>query len=99
MNNSNQVRVTWKTLFQSSRAKWMLMFCILALAFIILYLPLFYQNVIGPKPGILVHDVVLNALRPINFSIPIFTLIYLTILHTFLTNLRYPEKLLLGLCV
>ena len=99
MNNSNQVRVTWKTLFHSSRAKWMLMFCILALAFIILYLPLFYQNVIGPKPGILVHDVVLNALRPINFSIPIFTLIYLTILHTFLTNLRYPVKLLLGLCV
>ena len=99
MNNSNQVRVTRKTLFHSSRAKWMLMFCILALVFIILYLPLFYQNVIGPKPGILMHDVVLNALRPINFSIPIFTLIYLTILHTFLTNLRYPVKLLLGLCV
>ena len=45
------------------------------------------------------HDVVLHALQPINFSIPIFTIIYLTILHTFLTNLRYPEKLLLGLSV
>lgn len=99
MNNSQQVSVTWKTLFQSSRARWLLLFSILALGFIIFYLPLFYQNVITPKKGIIIHDVVLHALQPINFSIPIFTIIYFTILHTFLTNLSFPEKLLLGLSV
>jgi len=45
------------------------------------------------------HDVVLSSLKAINFSIPIFTIIYLTILHTFFSNLRYPDKLLLGLSV
>ena len=99
MNQSKQELITWKTLFNSPRARWMLLFSILALTFIIFYLPVFYQHVIEPKQGILIHDVVLSSLNPINFSIPIFTIIYLTILYTFFTNLRYPDKLLLGLSV
>ena len=99
MNQSKQELITWKTLFNSSRARWMLLFSILALTFIIFYLPLFYQNVIEPKTGIVIHDIVLSSLSPINFSIPIFTIIYLTILYTFFTNLRHPDKLLLGLSV
>jgi PAP2 superfamily C-terminal len=43
------------------------------------------------------HDVVLGLFTPVNWSILIFSIIYLSIAQTFLSITRYPLEILLGL--
>ena len=97
MNNGKVNSSSWAAVWKSNRAKWAIAFCIVAILIDIFYLPFFYQHVLEPKAGILIHDVVLNAFIPRDWSVFIFSIIYLTILQTFFSNLRYPGKLLVGL--
>jgi hypothetical protein len=97
MSNGKLHTLSWAEVWKSRRAKWAIAFCIIAILIDIFYLPFFYQHVLEPKAGTLIHDVILNAFTPRDWSVIIFSIIYLTILQTFLTNLRYPDILLLGL--
>jgi len=97
MKSSDEGSLSWHDLLKYSPARWALAFCFLALLIIIFYLPVFYEDVLGPKPGTLINDVVLNAFVPVNWSLPTFAIIYLSIAQTFLSNLRNPKTLLIGL--
>jgi len=97
MKSRDEVPLSWRELLKSSSSRWALTFCFLALLIIIFYLPVFYRDVLGPKPGILIHDVVLNTFVPVNWSLPTFAIIYLSIIQTFFSNLRNPGVLLIGL--
>jgi len=97
MKSSDEVSLSWRELLKYPPAKWALIFCCLAIFIIIFYLPVFYEDVLGPKPGILIHDVVLNAFVPVNWSVPTFVIIYLSLLHTFFSNLGKPTQLLIAL--
>jgi len=97
MKSSDAVSLSWSELLKYPPARWALIFCCLAIFIIIFYLPVFYEDVLGPKPGILIHDVVLNAFVPVNWSVPTFVIIYLSLLHTFFSNLGKPTQLLIAL--
>jgi len=97
MKENDPVILTWGELFKSWRAWCLIAFCLLALSIIIFYLPSFYNDVIGPKHGILIHDVVLNLFTPVNWSVPTFTIIYLSILQTFFSIVRKPQEILIAL--
>lgn len=89
--------MTWQTLIRHSRARWMMLFCLVALSIIIFYLPVFYKEVIGPKHGILFHDAVLRLFVPFNWSVATFSIIYLSILQTFFSIIRKPNEVLIAL--
>lgn len=62
----------------------------------VFYLPGFYGEVIQPKQGIYLNDVVLNVLTPRNWSVVIFTLIYISVVQTIYSVARHPAAILLG---
>jgi hypothetical protein len=97
MKSGDQAFLSWRELLKSSSARWAFTFCFLALLLIIFYLPVFYKDILGPKPGILIHDVVLNAFVPVNWSIPTFAIIYISIVQTFFSIRRNPTEVLIAL--
>jgi PAP2 superfamily C-terminal len=74
-----------------------LVYSLTVIIFFILYLPYFFGRVIDQKSGIPVNDFILNYLKPIDNSWPIFILIYACLLQTIITNFKKPRVILLGL--
>ena len=64
---------------------------------VVLFLPYFFHTIIGPKPGVRINDLVLNAFAPRDNSWIIFGLIYLSLVITLQGIYRKPEIFLLGL--
>lgn len=93
----NVEKKSWKGLWRSPRTKWGIIFCIISILIIVFYLPSYYGDVIQPKPGLYLNDVVLNLFTPHNWSVLIFTLIYISIAQTIFSIVRYPSLVLLGL--
>src|SRR5690242_19517458 len=89
--------MTWKDLWKYSRTRWAIIFCAASLMMVIFYLPHFYEDVITPKHGVYLRDVLFNLLTPVNWSVPVFTIIYLSILQTLLSVIRKPNLILIGL--
>jgi hypothetical protein len=55
-----------------------------------------YLRVWQARPGIQIHDLLLNMLPPHDFSIPIFILEYSTLLLVFISLLSIPDRLVKG---
>ncbi len=64
---------------------------------VVSFLPYFFHTIIGPKPGLRINDLVLNAFAPRDNSWIIFGLIYLSLVITLQGIYRKPEMVLLGL--
>ena len=64
---------------------------------VVSFLPYFFHAIIGPKPGMRIHDLVLNAFASRDHSWIIFGLIYLSLVITLQGIYRKPEMVLLGL--
>ena len=73
--------MAWKEALQTTRARWALAFCFIAAMIIAFYEPLFYRDVINPKKGLLMDDLVLNLFKPIDWSLSIFIILYLIQLY------------------
>jgi len=97
MKSHDLSSVKWRDVWSSSRSRVLLFFCLIAILVLVIYLPVFYKEILEPKPGIIWQDAVLNMFSPVNWSIPIFSIIYLTILQTFLSIVRQPDEILLTL--
>ncbi|MEP6645477.1 MAG: phosphatase PAP2-related protein [Saprospiraceae bacterium] len=93
----NDEKLTWSALWKSPRTKWGIIFCIISILILVFYLPSYYGDVIQPKQGIYLNDVVLNLFTPYNWSILIFTLIYVSVAQTIFSVARFPSLILLGL--
>lgn len=89
--------MTWNELLKSGPARWVIAFCILSSLIIVFYLPTFYGDIIEPKRGMYLNDVVLNLFTPFNWSVMIFTMIYISVLQTIYSVARHPDLILLGL--
>jgi hypothetical protein len=64
---------------------------------VIFYLPHFYEDIITPKHGIYPKDALFNLLTPVNWSVAVFTIIYVSILQTVISVFRKPNLILIGL--
>lgn len=89
--------MTWKQALQTTRLRWVIAFCVCTLLIIVFYMPVFYQEIIGPKKGYFLADPVLNFFAPVNWSLTVFIILYLAVVHTVFTSLRKPSVALLGL--
>ncbi|HZV71074.1 MAG TPA: phosphatase PAP2-related protein [Saprospiraceae bacterium] len=97
LSQTNLPTHTWSQLWRTPRARLAIAFCIVSILIIVFYLPSFYGEVIQPKKGIYLNDVVLNAFTPYNWSVLIFTLIYVSVIQTIFSVARNPGLILLGL--
>jgi PAP2 superfamily C-terminal len=89
--------MSWNELLKLKSARWIIAFCIVSIMIIIFYLPTFYGDVIEPKQGMYLNDIVLNLFTPVNWSVLIFTMIYISVLQTIYSVARHPDLILLGL--
>ena len=89
--------MTWSEVFQSTRHRWALAFCVVMALVTFLYMPTYYQEVIQPKPGTYPWDPLLARLTPLDWSIPIFIILYLSVIQTLGMSYRKPSILLSGL--
>ena len=89
--------MTWKEALQITRVRWVIFFCVSTLLINVFYTPFFYQEVLSPKKGFSLNDPILNFFAPINWSLPIFIILYLTVIHAVLSTLKKPNVALLGL--
>jgi len=69
----------------------------MALLTILLALPYYFHSVIGPKPGLQLQDPILNLFTPQDFSVLIFTLIYLSLFIVLWGLINKPYGIALGL--
>jgi len=92
---SNQL--TWKSAVHSKAFIVQLVVTIMALLTILLTLPYYFHSVIGPKPGLQLQDPILNLFTPQDFSVLIFTLIYLSLFIVLWGLINKPYGIALGL--
>lgn len=89
--------MTWKEFLQSNRGRWAVAFCLATLCMMVFYMPTYYQDVIGPKKGILLRDPILDLFTPVDWSLPVFIILYLAVAQTLLSSFRSPNVVLTGL--
>ncbi len=87
----------WTEAFQKRNFIVQLIFFSIAILTVVSLLPYFFHSVIGPKPGIIINDLLLSALNPQDHSWIIFGLIYFSMMVTLQGIYRKPELVLLGL--
>ena len=89
--------MTWRESFQNQKFKiWFISIILLLLIFLV-SVPWYFKNVIEPKPGIQLNDILLNLFLPVDHSILIFILIYATITASLVSLVQKPTQLLLAL--
>lgn len=89
--------MTWREAIRTSRIRWALLFCTATLCMMVFYMPSFYHDIIRPKESILVYDPLLAAMTPVDWSLPIFTLLYIAALQTVFSSFLRPVIFLTGL--
>jgi PAP2 superfamily C-terminal len=89
--------MTWRLVIRSRRYRWAMVFCLGMISLMVFYMPTFYEKIIQPKPGLIFDDVILNALTPFNFSLPIFLILYLTLIHTVYSSIKNPDIIVVGM--
>lgn len=88
---------TWNNAIHNKRFVVQLVITSAALLSILLYLPHYFHSVIGPRPGRQLHDPILNLFMPQDFSVLIFTLIYLSLFIVLWGLIKKPYLIALGL--
>jgi hypothetical protein len=85
--------LTWGLALKQNRYQWIALFSILSGAFFLLFFPKFF-SFIQNKPGVLLDDMLLNALPTYDLSVPIFIIIYSLVFATLIIYFRNPEIIL-----
>ena len=89
--------MTWKDAFNSTPFKLYLVLNLIALIVFIAVLPVFFNTVIQPKPGIQLTDWFMNLFEPRDWSTFIFIIIFGAPALFFVANFKNPEAILLSL--
>jgi len=92
----NQKKLWTEALHERSFVVQLIVLIISILA-VVSFLPYFFHTIIGPKQGIQINDLVLNAFAPRDSSWLIFGLIYLSLAITLHGIYKKPRMILLGL--
>lgn len=88
--------MNWKEIFRYPRTRSLALFCVATLCMILFFMPTFYQQVLTPKKGVLLNDFVLSFFQPIDFSFPVFIILYLSVIQTLIMYWRQPAIILTG---
>lgn len=88
---------TWNNAIHNKSFVGQLVITIAALLSILLYLPHYFHSVIGPRQGRQLHDPILNLFIPQDFSVLIFTVIYLSLIIVLWGLIKKPYVIALGL--
>lgn len=89
--------MTWHAVIRNRRYQWAIAFSLGMVALMVFYMPTFYETIIQPKKGIIMEDIVLNAMTPVNFSVPIFIILYLSLIHTVYKSIWNPDVVIIGM--
>lgn len=89
--------MTWEAALGTKRARWALGFSLAVLLMMVLYMPTFYQDIIGPKKGYFLNDPFLNLFKPTDWSLVIFATLYLSVIQTLAASFRKPQAMIVGL--
>jgi PAP2 superfamily C-terminal len=87
----------WRQAFQNRAFKIQFISVILLLLMFLAFVPMYFKNVVEPRPGVLLNDFLLNLLPPTDHSTLIFILIYSTIVVSLISFAQKPSQLLLAL--
>ena len=89
--------LSWKEALSQKNFQIHLFISGFAAVLLVLFIPYFLNKILLQKPGILLHDFILNQLEPKDWSWIIFGLIYSSVLLTVLFNYSKPYLILLGI--
>jgi PAP2 superfamily C-terminal len=87
----------WRQAFQNRAFKIQFISVIILLLMFLAFVPIYFRNVVEPRPGVLLNDFLLNRLPPADHSTIIFILIYVTIAFSLFSLVQHPSQLLLAL--
>jgi PAP2 superfamily C-terminal len=90
-------QLTWNSAVRNKAFICQLVVTVVALLTILLSLPYYFHSVIGPKPGLQLHDPILNLFPPQDFSVLIFALIYISLIIVLWGLINKPYAIALGL--
>ena len=86
--------LTWADALKNKKYLIHLVGWLIGLGIFITILPYYFNNVLLPKPGVVLNDWVFTRLNPRDWSTEIFFLIFAVPVLFFLFNFRKPEKVL-----
>lgn len=87
-------RNVWHLALSQKKYRFQLIGVVGLLITILIYLPTYFHQVIGPRPGVLLNDFVLNAFTPEDYSWTIFLLIYFSLALVLQGAIRQPYIIL-----
>jgi hypothetical protein len=93
---NNQERV-WLHAIRNRHYRFQLIGVVAALLALLIYLPTFFNEVIGPKKGLVLNDFVMGLFTPQDYSWPIFLLIYVSLAVVVQGVINQPAQILFGL--
>ncbi|HWA35214.1 MAG TPA: phosphatase PAP2-related protein [Cyclobacteriaceae bacterium] len=88
--------MTWKEALSTSRYRWAIVFCAATLLWMFLFVPVFYRDILTPKPGYLLNDYFLGFFTPRDLSLYIFIILYAATVQTIISHWKDPEVIILA---
>jgi len=89
--------ITWKEWLSTARGRGIVMFCFATLLSMILFMPIYYSVLLGPKAGILLNDPILNFFTPIDWSNAVFFILAVALIQTLIQYSNKPAILMAGI--
>jgi hypothetical protein len=93
----SEFRNTWKAAFKAKGFRYQFIGVLVLLIAILIYLPSFFNEVIGPKRGLVLSDFIMDFFTPEDYSWPIFLLIYAALAIVVQGVINKPAHILFGL--
>lgn len=90
------MEITWREWLQTSRGRAIILFCLVTLVSMVLFMPVYYRELLGPKVGILLDDPVLNLFTPADWSTAVFFILTVALVQTLVMYGNKPAILLTG---
>lgn len=89
--------LTWRECIGSTRGRLAMVFSLAVISAMVLFMPYYYQEIIGPKVGILLNDPVLNFFTPIDWSNAVFFILTVALIQTLAMYFGNAEVFLTGI--
>lgn len=89
--------ITWREWLGTRRGRTIIVFCLITLVSMVLFMPLYYRELLGPKVGILLDDPVLNLFTPADWSTAVFFILTVALVQTLVMYSNKPAILFAGI--
>jgi len=91
------MEITWREWLKHPRGRGLIIFSLATLVSMVLFMPLYYEHLLGPKAGILLNDPILNFFTPVDWSTAVFFILTVALLQTLIQYSNRPAVLMAGL--